>query len=382
MHILMICASAPTRERPRASGFIAALARNGHTVTLVFVDKAGTVFDNLTDCCERIVPVRGRRRLAKAVAAEIEAAAFDLVHIDGPAARLVAGPLALPTVLDAASCGVMRRERAVRAGGLLGRIAHSVQVVQARRCHAVARASKARLLVATPADAWSLRTLGADAASLHVVPSAVDLARFTPPTTLREQATVALDVRGLERAEVMAALDYAKATMRQVWAQRAEARLTVIGHVPFGGVSGLAGDSRVTFAGATSDPRGHLARATLVLAPVVPSGAPTHAPLEAMATGAPVVGVTALAAELEAAPGHELVVAAEASGWAASILGLLDDPPYRGKVGRAGRRLVERRHDPQLVITALEQVYAAAVGVPLAEWRLAVGLGTAYITEP
>lgn len=375
MHILMICASAPTRDRPRAHSFLAALDRAGHAVTLIFVDRAGTVFDGLSNCCERIVPVRRRSGLTMAVQAELAAAPYDLAHLDGPAAHLVRGPLPLPTVIDAGGCGVMRQERAARASVVLLRAALVAQAARARRCYAAARAHEARILVATPDDAWALQTLGVAAAGLYVVPGAVDLERFAPPAALRDQATVLLDLRGLSRAEAAGALAVARAAMARVWAQRADARLTVLGRAPFGLAGRLAGDARVQFSGATSDPRGHLARATLVLAPVMPAGGAAHAPLEAMATGAAVVGTPALADELGAAPGHELAVADGAAGWAAAILGLLDDPPYRGRLGRAGRRLIELRHGLGVVAPALEGVYAAASGSAIAEWRLAVGLG-------
>jgi glycosyltransferase involved in cell wall biosynthesis len=107
---------------------------------------------------------------------------------------------------------------------------------------------------------------------------------------------------------------------------------------------------------------------------VLPGGAPAQTPLEAMATGAPVVGAPALAAEIGATPGHELVVGEGPAAWAGAMLGLLDDPPYRGRVGRAGRRLVELRHSPQAVAVALGNVHHAAIGEGLAAWRLEVGL--------
>lgn len=381
MNVLMICASAPTRERPRAHGFITALAKAGHSVTLVFVDRAGTTFDGLSEACERIVPVRRGAGLSLAVHAELAARPFDLAHLDGPAARLVEWPLPLPTVIDATGCGALRRERATRHGGLLWRAAQAAQTVGARRCQRAAVAHGARLLVATVDDAWAIGTAGDPPPGLYVVPSFVDLDRFAPPLALRDQATVVLDLRGLSGVEARAAISLAQATLARVWAQRSEVRLTILGRPPFPGAGQLAADGRVSFTGATSDPRGHLAKASLILAPVEPGGAPAHAPLEAMATGAPVVTTLALAHELGAAPGHEISVAADPAGWAQAILALLDDPPYRGQLGRAGRRLVELRHGQRAVAAALEEVYAATVGSALAEWRLEVGLAEARRDE-
>lgn len=381
MRILLICASAPTRERPRAHGLLAAMARAGHVVTLVFVDRAGTTFDDLSEHCERIVPVRRRANLVAAVRAELDAAPYDLAQVDGPAVRLVGRPLPIPTVIDVGPCAAMRRERAARAGGLLLRAARAAQAARARRCQAAAIALGARLLIATQEDAWAWRTLAPASGEVTVVPSPVDLGRFASPLALRDQGTILLDLRDLDRAEAVAAMRHAYATMTIVWAQQAEVRLTVLGRAPFGGAGRLAGDARVDFTGPVGDPSGDLARATMVLAPVVPGGAPAHAPLEAMATGAAVVTTPTLASDLGAAPGSEVVIASGAAGWAAAILGLLNDPPYRGRVGRAGRRLVELRHGPRPVVAALESVFAAAAGSAIAAWRLEVGLGAPRLDE-
>ncbi len=377
MNVLMICASAPTREHPRAHGFITTLARLGHAVTLVFVDRAGTVFDDLAEHCARMTPVRRRGGLEMAVNAALASAPFDLAHLDGPAAYLVPGPLPLPTVIDAASCGAMRREREGHEGGLMVWAARAAQAGSVRRCQAAVRAHGARVLVASADEAGAFRSFATGMEAIDVVPSLVDLERFGPPMALREQATVALDLRGLARPEATTALGLAQATMALVWAQRSEARLTVIGRPPFGAAGRLASDGRVTFTGLSSSPEGHLARTTLVLAPLVPGGGPAHASREAMATGAPVVGTSGLAHELGATPGQELAVALTPATAAQAILELFDDPPYRGRIGRAGRRLVELAHGPRIVGAALETVYAAAVGSSIAAWRLEVGLDEA-----
>lgn len=374
MNVLIICASAPTRAQPRTHGFIVALARAGYAVTLIFVDRAGTTFDDFADLCARTVLVPRRKALIEVVRAELAANTYDLVHIEGAAASLIDAPLGLPTVIDGSSCGPMRHERAARGAGTLVRAARVVQAEQARRFLRAARALDARMITATPDDGWAYGALGYGADALHVVPSLVDLERFAPPTRLREQASLLIDLRGLDRAEVTEAMRLTKATMAEVWAQRPEVRLTVLGPPTFGSAGRLATDGRVTFTGPVSDPRGHLATATLALAPVLPGSAPTHTPLEAMATGVPVLGSPALAREIEGTPGHDLAIVSGAEAWSRTALALLDDAPYRGRIGRAGRHLIELRHGYRPVLAALENVYAATVGSLMAKWRLEVGL--------
>jgi glycosyltransferase involved in cell wall biosynthesis len=60
---------------------------------------------------------------------------------------------------------------------------------------------------------------------------------------------------------------------------------------------------------------------------------------------------------------------------ARAVLELLEDPRYRGQLGRAGRAYVERHHSLKAAAYELEQIYAAARGAEHADWRLDMGLG-------
>lgn len=378
MHILFICGEAPTAARQRPHGLIGALARRGHSVTLVFADRAGTAFDDLAERCGRVVPVR-RHQLASAVEDEARAAAYDVAHVDRSALGLVAGPLALPSVADAAISASARAERSLPALGALARAAWGTRIPALRRGEAALLARFERVVVAAEGDARALRGLsgaaGARQGGVHVVPSPIDLERLEPPLRLRDPATLLLDLRDLRRAEASAALGALGAALPGIWAQRAEVRLVVIGQAPLGGAGRLAGDPRVVFAGPLHDPRGHLTAATAVVAPLAPAWGPPHTALEALATGAALIAAGELARDLGAAPGEELLVADTPAELAHAALALLDDAPFRGRVGQMGRRLVMRCHGWERAAAALEDVYAAATGSAIAEWRLEVGLG-------
>lgn len=376
MDLLVLCAEAPTAAHPRPHGLIAALARRGHSVTLLFADEAGTTFDDLAEHCRQMLPVR-RRRLAAAARAEAANGAYDLAHVDGPAAGLLGDRPGLPCVLDLATCGSLRRARAVGFLGPIARLTHLVTLPARRRAEAALVARFSRVIVATNEDAAALRRLGKggdERSNIHVVPSTIDTERFAPPTSLRDPATLLLDLRELSRAEARAALGAVSSTMPLIWAQRADIRLTVLGPLPLGAAGPLSGDPRVVFTGPVHDPRGHLGSATLALAPFGPAASAPHAALEALATGTALVAGTALARDLAAAPGLELATADTPRQIAATALALLDNPPYRGQLGRAGRRLVERHHSWERAVASLEEVYGAATGAPLAEWRLEVGM--------
>jgi glycosyltransferase involved in cell wall biosynthesis len=375
MDVLFVCGEAPTPSRQRPHGLLAALARRGHSVALVFADETGTAFDHLAERCRAIVAVR-RRMLAAAVAAEAATGRYDLVHVDRSAAGLIVRPPPLPAVLDVAVCGSLRHERALRFLGPLARARRSARLNGWRRGEAALLGRYARVITAYEDDAAALRAWsGADEGQgcIHVVPCPVDTARFAPPWGLRDPATLLLDLRGLRWDEAAAALRAAAGALAVIWGQRTETRLVVLGATPLGMAGRLAGDPRVVFAGAAHDGRGHLAAATAVIAPLA-SACALQGALEAMATGCALVASRAVAHDLGAVHGEEALVAdgPEDLGWAA--LNLLDDAPFRGRLGRAGRQLVERRHGYERVIAALESVYEAATGSALAEWRLEVGL--------
>lgn len=373
MHILMLCAAAPTPERPRTHGLLTALARRGHVVDLIFFDRAGTAFDSLSDRCRTITPVR-RYGLAHSVIAALARCPFDLVHVEGSLVRAVGAPLPLPSVIDMSPYLVAHYEH---AKGAYGAALQAVRVLQALRVCSYGhrpQADPSRLIVAGAEHAWAYGAQGEPAHQSAQVPTPIDLERFTPQLRLRDQATLLLDLRDFNHLERMAALSEARAIMTRLWAVRPEVMLHVLGTPPLGATRALASEPRIRLFGAVRDARPYLAAATLALVPLLPGGSAPYAPLEALAMALPLLGPPALARHLAAMPGHELATAPDRTQMVQTALDLLDDAPYRGRLGRAGRRLVELYHSYEATTLALEDVYAAATGSAIAEWRLAGGL--------
>jgi glycosyltransferase involved in cell wall biosynthesis len=61
-------------------------------------------------------------------------------------------------------------------------------------------------------------------------------------------------------------------------------------------------------------------------------------------------------------PGTDVLVADTAEAFAEAVIDLLQDPGSREKLAKAGRRLVERRYDWQIVLADLEKVYRELEG--------------------
>ncbi len=377
MDVLLVCGAAPTVSHPRTHGFIAALARYGHTLNLVFADRAGTAFDDLSRYCRRVVPVRRRRNLARVVSGLIAGERFDLAHLDSGAAALLGRPLPIPTVVDAVTCVSRRLEHATRTSSPLARIQLAPRLAWIRRQELRRLQPFPHIILSSEDDIHALRALGitrTTGAHIYAVPDMLDLERFTPPLNLREPATVLLDLRDLSYSEARRALRLAAATLAVIWNVRPDVHLTVLG-APARQLCGpLADDRRVIFANPVHDSRIYLTTATLALAPLAPTATTPHGALEALATALPLAACERLARDVGGRDGEELLVADDVSGLARATLTLLNDPPVRGRLGRAARRLVERRHGRELAAIALSDVYAAATGSSLAEWRLEVGL--------
>jgi sugar transferase (PEP-CTERM/EpsH1 system associated) len=115
--------------------------------------------------------------------------------------------------------------------------------------------------------------------------------------------------------------------------------LSIVGRHPSAAVRALEGEGvRVT--GAVDDVRPWLQHAAVAVVPMRLARGVQNKLLEAMAMGRPVVTVRDCAEVVGAEPGRHLDVAADAPGFAAAVLALLQDPERARRLGEAARRHV------------------------------------------
>lgn len=411
MNILFISAYTPSRIRVRPYSFIKALARRGHAITLVCGAGAddATALDELRAICHKVTPVpQGRlttawnalralpgdmplqaalsfgRPMLEAIRAELRTAKFDVAHVEHLRGAALGFALrSLPAVIDAVDSISLLFERTLRGSpSLKSRALAMIDLARTRRYEAAYFRSYDRVLVSSPEDAWALTTLARDlddgraggVAAPHVVANGVDLDYFAPRQDLREPATLVFSGKMSYHANEAAALFLAQEIMPLVWRERADVKLLIAGSSPTPAVRELATDPRVTVTGYVEDLRDPLATATLAVAPLRYGVGIQNKVLEAMAMGTPVVAARQAARALRAREGHDLLLAQAPEEYAHAIMALLDDTPYRGRLGRAGRAYVERHHNWDTAAAELEQIYAAAGGAEIADWRLDLGL--------
>jgi polysaccharide biosynthesis protein PslH len=184
-----------------------------------------------------------------------------------------------------------------------------------------------------------------DAANVYTVPNGVDTVNFHPVD----------EAVGSDRTCVfVGALDYRPNVdgvgwfVREVWPEihrrRPGARLLLVGRRPVPAVRRLADTPGVEVVGQVPDVRPYLARAAVAVVPLRLARGVQNKVLEALAMSkATVASPQALAGLLSHGP-VPAVEAATPAEWVDAVVGLMDDPERRRRLGREGRRHVEEFH--------------------------------------
>ena len=212
--------------------------------------------------------------------------------------------------------------------------------------HCVTSASDA---VTCPAESDSilLRALGAPA-PIHVVPSGLNAGRYRqlPPPP---DEPVALFVADFSyRPNRQAARWLLERVAPLVCQTVPAARFVLVGGGPFPPVRGVP-SNRFEFTGYVDDVLPHLARAKVVLAPLLAGGGLKLKVVEGMAAGRPVVATSVGAEGVGAENGREIAVADGAVAFADALAGLLSDTARARRVGEAARRHASARFDGAVV---------------------------------
>ncbi len=403
MHILFVSAYTPSRIRVRPYNFIKALARRGHSITLVCGADDAAGLEEMRAICWRVigVPVRKTHLLWNAARAlpgdlpfqaalsfgapllqvvqhELRRERYAVAHVEHLRASALGYALhSVPAVLDAVDCISLLFERALRGSpSLKSRAMTLLDLARTRHYEAQYTDQYDQVLVSSPEDAWALHTLRETqtkrqaynpapslphpSAPIHVVPNGVDLDYFAPQPLARQPETLVFSGKMSYHANEAAALFLGQAIMPLVWAQRPNVRLVIAGSAPTREVRALAADARITVTGYLDDLRPVIAGATLAVAPLRYGVGIQNKVLEAMALETPVVAARQVARALQAQHGVDLLLAQEAPDYAQAILALLDDPGERLRIGQAGRRYVEQYHHWNSAAAQLEQIYRAA----------------------
>jgi glycosyltransferase involved in cell wall biosynthesis len=200
-----------------------------------------------------------------------------------------------------------------------------------------------RVWVVTEADGRAMR-LVAGTARIDVLPNGVDAEHFAPRALPQQERSCVFWGR-LDFGPNVQALEW---FCRRVWPglrrEAPDARFTVYGFRPTGGVRALTGRDGIELVPDLPDLRDEVARHQVVVLPFVSGGGIKNKLLEAAAMGKAVVCSPRACGGLRADGPLPLRVPRSAAAWRREVLALWADAAAREALGAAARRWVTERH--------------------------------------
>jgi glycosyltransferase involved in cell wall biosynthesis len=189
-----------------------------------------------------------------------------------------------------------------------------------------------------------------------VVPNAVDLEYFAPSDTPVDTHTLIFSGTLNYRPN----LDAARYFIDDIWPlvrdRYPDASLTLTG-----GNDGV--DTRsltrpgVRFLGEVPDIRPYVRGAAAVIVPIRIGGGTRLKVLEALAMGRPIVSTPVGCEGVAVRDGEHLLIADDGPAFASNIFEVFENPALRDALGRAGRRLAEKRYSWDLAGERLQSLY-------------------------
>ena len=354
------------------------LLRDGHRLTLVAPVVAGqeaaarTAIDGLFDAVHLVprsrrlpslagwleatlsrrgIPLGGRldTRAAKRLSAEIRrilaSEPIDVVHVRQLPMAAYAGDLGrtprLLELIDAETLASSRDRAASVRSAIRGRLARAIERRSVRPFPVVT-------VVADP-DAAACADSCRGPASRSSRTASMPAGSSRSPRSRRSPARSSSSGRCPSRRTSRPCAGSSPRCCRRFWPPVPDVTVTIVGRDPDPTILALADDPSVTVTGPVDDVRPFLARAAVVVAPMVSGSGIKNKILEAMAMQRPVVATSLAAEGLAAAPGRDIVVADGAAGFAAAVAGA----PRRPGAGGVDRSRGSRARRDALHVASL-----------------------------
>jgi len=147
---------------------------------------------------------------------------------------------------------------------------------------------------------------------------------------------------------------FVETILPRIRAKHANAHLSIVGSRPNEQVRELGRRPGVSVTGFVPDPREHLGRASISIAPLRIARGIQNKVLEAMAMGLPVVGTTSATQGVEGEPGRDFVLANTADEFASAVCKLIENPGEAHRFGQRARKFVEERYDWEVALAPLD----------------------------
>jgi GT2 family glycosyltransferase/glycosyltransferase involved in cell wall biosynthesis len=188
-------------------------------------------------------------------------------------------------------------------------------------------------------------------ATVEVIPTIEEAVTGVP--SLEGRAGIVFVGGFLHAPNVDAVLFLVRSVMPEVWRQRPDAELTIVGQHPPADVQALAGP-RVDVRGWVDDIAPLLGAARVAVAPTRYGAGIQLKAIGAMAHGVPVVCTSLAAGGLRAQDGVDLLVADDPYAFAERICDLLYDDGLWRRLSDAGQALIREQYAPHVVSPRIE----------------------------
>jgi glycosyltransferase involved in cell wall biosynthesis len=305
------------------------------------------------------------RALAKKAADICEQRGIDLVHFDHlhTAAYVRAIPPHLPTLLREHNVESRILERfAETATGPLLRPLLRRQARALARYEGISCARFDRCLAVTKVDAQRLRAL-APTAHIEALPDGVDTDFFRPQPAASVDPDRLVTTGDYSWRPTRDGLDFlTEEIFPRLRSLVPHARLSVVGRGAPNALLQNGAARGIDVLGRVPDVRPEIARGAVFVSPTRVGSGIRIKILEAMALARPVVATTIGAEGIEAADGEHLRLGDNPQALAETIAGLLADAAECERLGRAGRRLVERKYGWDGIGDSLCGIYEELAG--------------------
>ncbi len=180
--------------------------------------------------------------------------------------------------------------------------------------------------------------------NVAVIPNGIDLQEFAVPAAPPEPASIVFSGLMSYYPNQQAVRWFLDAILPIVRQKLPRAKLVVAGAAPPRWLRERAGD-HVEVTGRVADIRPYLARATVVIAPLLIGGGTRVKILEAAAMGKPVVSTTLGAEGLDMRHGESILLGDDPDAFARHVIAVLDDPRLAARIGTNGRCHVAEHFD-------------------------------------
>lgn len=179
---------------------------------------------------------------------------------------------------------------------------------------------------------------------IHAISNGVDLDYFSPQGGAEAGAGLVF-VGALDyRPNIDGAVWFCERVWPTLRARQPSLTLSLVGRNPSPAVKNLSREPGVNVVGTVPDVRPYVARAAVVVVPLLIARGVQNKVLEALAMAKPVVAAPGPLVGIDAKIGTEVIEAGSPEEWVAQIERLLVDAALRQSIGAAGREFVVRAH--------------------------------------